>query len=165
VGQLLAIRNPGGLYYTSPVTAITRTFQAGAYLPQLTDGGMLVVDDVASVSFGAGSVVSLTGGQPFIYSWYRNTPVWQLFQTSAGCSGGNACQCMDDASTSAGSPLGCVRRGQALRDRGLDPSWWHTQVSDVSVCHGSGSREHALLLVILRVLLVRVQVGQCLRAD
>lgn len=133
VGELLAVRNQAGLYYTAPVTSITRNFQAGAYSPLLTEGGLLVVDDVASVSFGAGSTVSLTGGQPFLYSWFRNTPVWQLYQASAGCGGATACTCMDDAPTSDKSPLGCVRRNQALRERGLANSWWHTEASAVSV--------------------------------
>jgi hypothetical protein len=132
VGDLLAIRNADGKYYTSLVTRISRSFEAGAYSPQLTDGGMLVIDDVASLPFGAATVVSLTNNQPFFYVHYRATPIWQLYLASAGCGGTTECPCMDDAPTSPSTPLGCLRRNQALRERGTAIGWWHTEISKVS---------------------------------
>jgi hypothetical protein len=103
-GDLLAVQDPAtGLFYTTPVTALRRGVDVGAYTPLLTRGGLLVVDGVVAYA-AAGPAAPLSHA----FSHALHLPVWQAFQegAAAGCTGA-ACPCLDAR---------CVRQGDRLRD-------------------------------------------------
>ena len=113
VGDLVTVQDAAsGLFYTSPVTAVERKNDVGAYTPLLLDGGLPIVDDVLAYTV-SGSPHPLKQ----LGDYYRHAGVWQAFQAgdAAGCvSQPGSCPCLDD---------GCTQEGKALKAmaEGLSP--------------------------------------------
>ena len=110
VGDLVTIQDEAtGKFYTSPVTAVERKQDVGAFTPLLLDGGLPIVDGVVAYTVsGAPHPLKQLG------DFYRQAGVWQTFLTgdAAGCPNQPAsCPCLDDPCTKEGTQLAALADG------------------------------------------------------